>query len=94
MPAFPSPRFAIVKLLRHEFRTFEPGYRDFECSIYGGAQPAHKILGAQIATGRVTPGFSPIDSAVESKSRPGEAMRLRRNDRIGGQRPVPESQTG
>jgi hypothetical protein len=55
MPAFPSPRFTIVKLLRHEFRTFEPSYRDFECNKYGGAQPAHKIPGAQIATGRVNP---------------------------------------
>src|SRR5215469_2626540 len=33
-----------------------------------------------------------IDPAVEPKSRPSEAMRLRWDDRIGGPRPVPESQ--
>jgi len=55
------------KLLRHEFRTFGPGYRDFECIKYGGAQPAHKILGAQIATGRATPAFSVTEFATPKR---------------------------
>src|SRR6516162_4364385 len=33
-----------------------------------------------------------VDPAVEPKSRPSKAMRLRWDDRIGGPRPVPESQ--
>jgi len=55
------------KLLRHEFRTFGPGYRDFECIKYGDAQPAHKILGAQIATGRATPAFSVTEFATPKR---------------------------
>ena len=35
-----------------------------------------------------------IDPAVEPESRPGETLRLCWHDRIGGRRPVPESQTG
>ena len=56
------------KLLRHEFRTFGPDYRDFECIKYDGAQTAHKILGAQIATGRVTPGFSVTEFVTPKRS--------------------------
>ena len=41
------------KILIPIFRTFGPGYRDFECKTFRGPQVAHTILGAQIARAQI-----------------------------------------
>jgi hypothetical protein len=60
-------RSPMRQLLVHEFRTFGPGYRDFQCLKYGGPKSTHKLFGAQVVTGRASPGFSVTEFATPKR---------------------------
>lgn len=48
---FSKPRAR--KILVPIFKTFGPGYRDFECAAFGGPEVAHTIFAAQIARAKL-----------------------------------------
>jgi hypothetical protein len=54
-------------ILEKEFATFGPGYRDYDCPTFGGVERAHRVLGAQLASGRVYPGFEVTEFATPKK---------------------------
>jgi hypothetical protein len=43
----------VQKILKPLFQTFGPGYRDFECTEFGGVDMGHSVLAAQVARGHV-----------------------------------------
>ena len=52
------------QILIPEFRRFGPGYRDFECTAYGGPAEAHRVFGAQVARGVLRPDHPATDFAT------------------------------
>lgn len=54
IPAFGA---ALRPVVAAEFKTFGDGYRDFDCSSFGGPTEAHKLLAAQVVTAQTKPTY-------------------------------------
>ena len=54
---------ALREAITPMFEQMPAGYRDFECSFFGGPSGAHKRLGAQIVSGQQLTGFDLTDIA-------------------------------
>lgn len=54
-------------ILRPLFDRFPDGYRHFRCKRMGGVTKAHKLLGAQVVSGAVDPGFIATELATPKR---------------------------